>query len=261
MRNRKNSFSYRSFVSVLMALCFLGLAISGVVMYIAPPCSVAEATGWTLSGLSKVQWSSLHQIMALIIVVLALFHLFVYNWKTFTCYFRRRKTRSLANNELKESTSLLFKIPREVYFATLVAIILYAGALTLIPPFGWLHDGQDLIKDSYRESVERTGRGLGGALQQNSLREQQFDTLEIDRPRMGKFEDGTHDTVNHSDLQEERSREGRGLGQGDPQGRGMGGGQGEGRGLGQGDPQGRGMGGGQGDGRGFGQNDSLKQGE
>ena len=278
MNNRKTPFSYRAFVSILMAICFLGLAISGIVMYIAPPCSVAEATGWMFTGITKVQWSSLHQVMALIIVVLALFHLFIYNWKPFLCYFRGRKARSLSKNKLKDSSSLQSKVPREVYFATLAAIILYAGALTLIPPFGWLHDGQDLIKDSHRESVERTGRGLGGGgggQQLEAQRHLQFDTLATDRLIPEGLETQCPDTEELIDIHDqqllddcglgrtEEQRGGGGLGQGEPEGRGLGqgGGQGEGRGLGQGDPQGRGMGVGQGDGRGFGQDDSLKQGD
>ncbi len=240
MRNKKASFSYRSFVSVLLALCFLGLAVSGVVIYFAPPCSIAESTGWTVAGLSKVQWSSLHQVMALIIIILSLIHLFIYNWKTFLIYFRRNKIKKTVQSEQKVSFFDKIKIPKEVFTAVIAAIILYAGALTLIAPFGWLHDTHDAIKDSYRESVDRPGRGMGqgDGVQLDAQRELQIDTIGIDHLLPDDAESLPPDTLEKLEIDDHQYREGRGEGQ-----RG-------GRGLGQGDPEGRGLGqgGGQGEG-------------
>ncbi|MDI6402147.1 DUF4405 domain-containing protein [Balneolaceae bacterium ANBcel3] len=142
--NKKKEFSGRGFVSIVLALCFAGLAISGVVLYFAPPCSVADRIGWTIIGLSKDQWASLHQVSALFILVLSIFHLFVYNWKTFLCYFRRK------NKTDEEIQHRMFRIPKEVLLAFIVALVMYAGALTFIVPFGWLHDGSESIKEHYQ---------------------------------------------------------------------------------------------------------------
>ncbi len=164
MKERKKTFHTRGFVSILMAFSFLGLAVSGIVMYIAPPCSVAERIGWTVLALSKVQWASLHQVSALFILVLAIIHLFVYNWKTFMCYMRDRRSKRQTQREQEESGpgTARFSVPKELIAALVVAAIMYAGALTFIAPFGWLHDGSDAIKEHYREEAPSgTGRGHG----------------------------------------------------------------------------------------------------
>lgn len=173
MNQYSRPFSIRGFVSLLMAFTFLGLAVSGVIMYMAPPCGIAGETGWTMLSLTKVQWVSLHQVTALIILVLAVIHLFVYNWKTFMCYFRnmkskrRRQIEKQQEMELNDSKIRIIRIPREVYLSLLAAVVLYAGALTLMPPFGWLHEGSEIIEDRYRkEAPAGSGRGQGYGDQQ-----------------------------------------------------------------------------------------------
>lgn len=164
MKAAPKPFHTRGFVSMLLAFTFLGLAVSGVIMYIAPPCSVAERIGWTVMALSKDQWASLHQVAALIILVLAIIHLFVFNWKSFMCYLRdhRSKRQVECEKENNKSGGSHFRIPRELVAALLVAGVIYAGALTFIAPFGWLHDGSETIREHYRQEVPPgSGRGLG----------------------------------------------------------------------------------------------------
>ncbi len=159
MKNSSRSFSNRGFVSLLMAICFAGLAASGIILYIAPPCSIAANTNWSILGMSKVQWASLHQVSALFILILALIHLFVFNWKTFLCYLNRKSDRK-NNSELSSAGRKTFSIPKEVIAAIIAGIILYAGAITMIAPFGWLHEGHDTIRDSYRQEIP-SGTGEG----------------------------------------------------------------------------------------------------
>jgi NADH:ubiquinone oxidoreductase subunit 6 (subunit J) len=164
MKKSRNQFSYRSFISLLMAACFLGLVVSGIILYIAPPCSLAASINWSALSLSKVQWSSLHQVLALFILILALFHLFVFNWKSFTLYFKRNRIRrkTAGAGETGQSFFTKFRLPREVVAAIIGAIILYIGAILMISPFGWLHEGNDAIKDHYRQEYpDRQGRGMG----------------------------------------------------------------------------------------------------
>ena len=157
-------FHTRGFVSMLMAFAFLGLAVSGVILYIAPPCSVADRIGWTVFAISKDQWASMHQVSALFILVLAIIHLFVYNWKTFMLYLRDRRSRKMAEREMEQDPERAsrFRIPRELVAALMVAAVMYAGALTFIAPFGWLHDGSEAFREHYRQEYPSgTGRGLG----------------------------------------------------------------------------------------------------
>ena len=214
---------------MLMAFSFLGLAISGIIMYIAPPCSVADRIGWTVMALGKDQWASMHQASALFVLILSLIHLFVYNWKTFMCYLRDRRSKRQAQRAFEESgtEAAKFSMPKELILALLVAGIMYAGAITFIAPFGWLHEGSDAIKEHYRKEVPSDrgrglgtggGDGLGVGLEINEIeRADKTETVKSDTPS-------------------EIHREGTGLGTG----RGDGAGQGTGLGTGRGDGAGQG---------------------
>ncbi len=162
MNRFSRTFSFRGFVSLLLAFCFAGLAVSGIILYFAPPCSIAEQTGWRIVALSKDQWASLHQVMALVILILAVFHLFVFNLKTFCCYLKRRKSiKARSKNDTSGPVVKWYqKIPKEVVAAVFFAIILYIGAISMKAPFGWLHDGADIIKEKYRSEMP-AGSGEG----------------------------------------------------------------------------------------------------
>ncbi|MEX0680200.1 MAG: DUF4405 domain-containing protein [Balneolales bacterium] len=182
MKKRASAFYMRGFISILMAFCFAGLAMSGIVMYFTPPLSVASVTNWTFLALAKEQWASLHQVSALFILVLAMIHLFIYNWKPFLCYLRRNqgnRKRDFDNKSVLSSDekrdhgwcqAVKTRIPRELMLAIIVAVILYAGAISLIAPFGWLYEGRDVIKENYQQGVPAgTGRGSGFGLHQEPL--------------------------------------------------------------------------------------------
>ena len=54
------SFSWRGFVSVTTGLTFLGLAVTGIVLFFTPPGRIANWGGWDWLALSKYQWAGLH---------------------------------------------------------------------------------------------------------------------------------------------------------------------------------------------------------
>lgn len=216
---------------MLMALCFAGLAISGIIIYISPPCSIAERTGWTIAGLNKDQWASLHQVTALFILILALIHLFVFNWKTFLIYLRERRNRfsryEEEGGEGRQGSRM--RLPREFILALIVALILYAGAITMIAPFGWLHDGHDAIRDHYRKQAQTT-----------SVRDEAGDRSgEQIRRQSGP---GSEETIRSEDRNEDTGRRSQGQYQGQGQGQYQGQGQGQYQSQGQGQYQGQGQG-------------------
>ena len=278
MNQYSRPFSTRGFVSLLMAFTFFGLAISGVIMYLAPPCSIAEQTGWTILALTKVQWASLHQVSALIILVLAFIHLFVFNWKVFTCYFRNMKSKrrrlreKQQENKQNESGIRVFRVPRELFLSLLAAVVLYAGALTLIPPFGWLHEGSDAIRDYHRQEApagsgrgqeygDRHGYGIGdrdGRVQRDIAVNAGADTFAIDSAAADAKE--RVEKINRAQPEEDPghglrdgtgggSRDGSGDGSGDGLRDGSGDGLRDGSGIGRRDGSGGGRGQGSGQGR------------
>jgi len=76
-RGRTRRFEWRAFVSVTTMLSFLGMSVTGVVLFVTPPGRIAHWTGWTLSGLTKDQWVALHIWFSLVFLVTAAFHLYL----------------------------------------------------------------------------------------------------------------------------------------------------------------------------------------
>ncbi len=146
--------SIRSFVTLLLTFGFIMLALSGICLYVAPQCRVAEEIGWRMLGLEKGQWESIHMTSALVFLVLAGIHLLVYNWKLFVAYLKPKASRILAMRP-------------ELLFSLLVALILLIGAALIVPPFSIFPETHDAIQMHYREKSgiddntdeRREGRG------------------------------------------------------------------------------------------------------
>lgn len=252
-------FRTKAFTSLFLTLVFVAVAISGIVLYIAPRCRVAEDMGWTVMLLDKEQWESIHINAAVFFTLAVLLHL-VLNWSLLWCYVK-----------VKGAVAVNRKL--ELVAAVLLAAIVLAGCILRVPPFQSMLELHDHVKDSWGRPFE-TGYGSGGGAptiqglseQMGLSTEQVLQAMEAEGIRlphpnatlrqiadannlrsadiraaiMRRFPDAT-------DVVEDGPGQGGGRGMGSGQGRGTGGGQGRGMGGGQG----RGMGGGHG--RGMGQ--------
>ena len=86
-------FYVRSFVSLMM-IAFLALfTLSGAALFVSPPGQMANTLGWTLAGLSKGQWETLHIAFGLLWIPLSLLHL-VFNRRVLAGYLRDRVRRT-----------------------------------------------------------------------------------------------------------------------------------------------------------------------
>lgn len=151
--NAEKSIRTQGVISLLLAFGFLILLVSGLVLYVAPQCRVADEIMWRMLGLSKTRWQSVHLTFAFVSLILACIHLFVFNWKVLLSYARRG------------ARTVLFLRP-ELFCSLVIAGVLLAGAALLLPPFNLLPYGQDQIQMRYQEEpgdddVEDRGRGLG----------------------------------------------------------------------------------------------------
>ncbi len=115
----------RAGTSFAVSVITVALVISGIQLYVMPHGRVAYWHSFTVWGLEKEQWESLHVAFALLFVASAILH-FVLNWRAFAGYLRKRK-RLLA-------ASLLF------------GAVLVFGAAAIVPPFSYLMDGSEAIK-------------------------------------------------------------------------------------------------------------------
>jgi len=137
----KRRFNWRAFFSVLTALSFIGMAFTGVILFVVPPGRIANWSGWTLLGLTKHQWIGLHDWFSIIFVVASVFHVYL-NWKLFVSYF-------------KSKVSKAFALRAEWALALVVCIAVFFGTLGDVAPFSSLLVWNENIKHSWDSPQQR----------------------------------------------------------------------------------------------------------
>lgn len=128
-------FKWKAFVSLYIVFSFLVLALSGLVLYVAPPGRIANWSVWQLLLLSKAQWQAVHTIVALAFLVAAGFHIY-FNWKVLVAY-------------LKSKLQAGIRMKRELAAASLTGALILAVSITGVPPFGTVMDVGEEIKNSW----------------------------------------------------------------------------------------------------------------
>ncbi|TVS19872.1 MAG: DUF4405 domain-containing protein, partial [Planctomycetaceae bacterium] len=142
-------FHIKGFTSLFLTIAFVAITLSGGVLYIAPRCRVAEQIGWTVMGLGKDQWESLHINGALFFVLAGVLHV-VLNWSILWGYIRQRRQAGLMRK-------------RELSAAVVLGGIVVLGSLLGVGPFRSVVDLHDSIKDSWGERPGRSASGLAPA--------------------------------------------------------------------------------------------------
>lgn len=139
--NSPAAFQWRAFTSVMMTLGFLLLAVSGTVLFLAPPGRVANWTNWTMLGLRKSEWGGLHIWFGTLFLALTVLHV-IYNWRPLISYFKDRVTRSLG-------------LRREWAVATALSVGVFAGTRAGLAPFSTFLDWNEEFKASWEKTTER----------------------------------------------------------------------------------------------------------
>ncbi|MBN1590070.1 MAG: DUF4405 domain-containing protein [Pirellulales bacterium] len=134
-------FHVRGFASLLLAITFLILGFSGVILYMTPKGRVAHWTGWTMLGLEKEEWSGLHINFALLFLAVAGLHWFL-NWKPFWSYLKARKARRL-------------NLVTETVVTIVVALLFFVCTIWLVPPFSTVLLGNSQIQAYWEEHSPR----------------------------------------------------------------------------------------------------------
>lgn len=139
-------------MSILIAS--LLMAVSGVVLYSAPPGSVARQIDWNLFGLDKGDWMAIHTTMSVVFVSAAVLHL-LFNWRVLVHYVRSRAPKAPLRWQ-------------EMAVAVLVVAVICIGAVRSIPPFSVVHTAQSGIKKYWNEREFRGGQSSPSAEIQNA---------------------------------------------------------------------------------------------
>lgn len=125
----------RGFVSLLTALSFLIMAVSGLILFIVPEGRIANWHDWRFLGLTKNQWGDMHISTSLLFVLAGAWHIWI-NWRALVSYFRNRKYKTL---QLKPELSI----------AALTTIFFTVGAVYSVPPVSYVLSLNDAIKQSW----------------------------------------------------------------------------------------------------------------
>jgi hypothetical protein len=130
--------SARKVVSLSLIFSFLSLLLTGIVLYVVPAGRIAYWANWTFLGLTKEQWGALHTTSGFVGLLVAAFHIY-FNWTPIVHYLknRRREVQVLNSNSA---------------IALAITVWVIGGTLYGIPPFNWVLDLGESIKDAAAES-------------------------------------------------------------------------------------------------------------
>lgn len=133
-------FSFRRYISTGLAFSFMMIAISGIVLYVAPPGRVARWTDWSILGLNRAQWETQHTLFSYLFILFGLLHLFVINWKVFISYLKSKAAAGKKRN-------------REAYFALATAMTVFLLTFFEIPPFISVMDLGNSISETWENKT------------------------------------------------------------------------------------------------------------
>jgi hypothetical protein len=133
MVNKK--INWRSFTSIYMGFSFILMAVTGIVLYIAPPGRIAFWSNWLFIGLTKTEWQSIHTIFSFLFVISGIFHI-IFNWKPLLGYLRKKARESL-------------KIRKEFVLSGFTVFIIFTGVYLDAPPFNYVMDFGENMTNSW----------------------------------------------------------------------------------------------------------------
>ncbi len=122
----------KKIISLTLALSFLIMSITGLMLYIVPKGKVAYWADWQMFGLTKTQYGDIHITSMILFLVVTIWHIY-YNWKPLMSYLK---------NSAKQVT--LFK--KELLIALAVNTLFVVGTLMGIQPFQGVLDVNEGIK-------------------------------------------------------------------------------------------------------------------
>ncbi len=124
----------RKITSLTALVSFILLILNSVVLYIVPHGRIAYWSDWRLWGLTKTEWGNQHIIIGVLFLISIFLHIY-YNWKPILAYLKNRAKQ--------------FKLfTREFNIALILTIICTVGAYVEVPPFNWVLDFSESIKNS-----------------------------------------------------------------------------------------------------------------
>ncbi|AOZ69285.1 hypothetical protein LPB142_08095 [Rhodobacter xanthinilyticus] len=128
-------FSARAAAVFLIGLASLVMALSGLVLAIAPSGRIAQTGDWTALGLSRPGWESLHLTMGALFLGAGGWHIALHG--------------SVIINLLRGAGGAVLGHRRELALAGALVALVLVTALADWPPASWLADLQGWFKRDF----------------------------------------------------------------------------------------------------------------
>ena len=138
---KANQLHWKSMTSFTLTCLFTVMLFSGVMLYVSPRGRTAHWTNWKLFGLGKEEWGALHINISIVFVILIVVHL-VLNWKLFYSYLRKKTVTGLNRKN-------------ELAMAIVVTVLIAVGSIQYWPPFGFIMDVSESMKDYWEQGSDR----------------------------------------------------------------------------------------------------------
>jgi len=142
----------RKITSLTAALSFITLLITSVVLYIVPHGRVAYWADWQLWGLSKTEWGDMHTTVGVLFCLAVFLHIY-YNWIAMISYMKKSKQLRIFTKEFN--------------VALVVTVITISGTYFTLPPFSWILDLAEQIK---QQGAQKYGNPPYGHAELSSLK-------------------------------------------------------------------------------------------
>ncbi len=123
----------RKITSLTAALSFLLMVLTSIILYIVPQGRVAYWADWRLWGLSKTDWGNIHINLGFLFLISLTLHIY-YNWKPITSYLKNKA------RQMKVFTP-------DFNVALVVTVVFTIGTYFMLPPFSWVLNLSEHIKD------------------------------------------------------------------------------------------------------------------
>jgi len=130
----------RGFISLLTALSFLIMTISGIILFVVPQGRIASWIDWRMLGLTKVQWGNMHITTSLLFALAGLWHTWL-NWRALLSYFKDKTKKTVA-------------LKRELAIAGILTVFFTFGAVYKTPPLNYILDFNDDIKEYWIKTAD-----------------------------------------------------------------------------------------------------------
>ena len=127
----------KKITSLTASLSFIFLVLTSVILYIVPHGRVAYWADWHLWGLTKTEWGNIHINLGLLFLLVIILHIY-YNWKAIVSYLK---------NKAKQVTVFT----KNFNIALFITFVFIAGTYMEAPPFRWVLEINETIKDAAAE--------------------------------------------------------------------------------------------------------------